>query len=193
MEKKDRAFIVLHEIYGVNDHIKGICRQLESLGFDVICPNLIERDLPFSYKEGKSAYQHFTGNIGFEKASEQVINLIVELKKTYKQVVMVGFSIGATIAWICSTEVMIDGVVGFYGSRIRDYLNIQPKCPVLLFYPEKEVSFSVDELMNQLKRENVEVYQLAGRHGFADKDSLNYHKESEKAASLKVIDFWRGL
>jgi dienelactone hydrolase len=193
MEKKDRAFIVLHEIYGVNDHMKRICRQLESQGFDVICPNLIERDLPFSYKEGKIAYQHFTGNIGFEKASEQVINLIVELKRTYKQVVMMGYSIGATIAWICSTEVMIDGVVGFYGSRIRDYLNIQPKCPVLLFYPEKEVSFSVDELMNQLKRENVEVYQLAGRHGFADKDSLNYHKESEKAASLKVIDFWRGL
>ena len=41
-------------------------------------------------------------DIGFEKGFAQVQNLLLELKDTYKEIHIVGFSIGATIAWLCS-------------------------------------------------------------------------------------------
>ena len=42
--------------------------------------------------------------IGFEKAHKQVVALINELSKKYKEIHVIGFSIGATIAWLCSDQ-----------------------------------------------------------------------------------------
>ncbi|EJL0886217.1 dienelactone hydrolase family protein, partial [Salmonella enterica] len=34
----DNAIIVLHEIYGINDHIKRMCDIYHESGFDIFCP-----------------------------------------------------------------------------------------------------------------------------------------------------------
>lgn len=38
-----KAIIVLHEIYGINNFISTQCLWYEHMGFDVLCPNMIER------------------------------------------------------------------------------------------------------------------------------------------------------
>ncbi|BCE10035.1 dienelactone hydrolase family protein [Bacillus paralicheniformis] len=54
--KSDTAVIVLHEIYGINRHMHDVCQLIAEQGFDVICPNLLNRDQPFEYAEEKAAY-----------------------------------------------------------------------------------------------------------------------------------------
>ncbi|EAY7917949.1 hypothetical protein GQT61_003763, partial [Salmonella enterica] len=46
----DNAIIVLHEIYGINDHIKRMCDIYHESGFDIFCPDLLRRDTHFLYE-----------------------------------------------------------------------------------------------------------------------------------------------
>ncbi|MTI85308.1 MAG: dienelactone hydrolase family protein [Firmicutes bacterium] len=172
--------IVLHEIYGINEHIIDTCERLSQAGVDVLCPDMLGNRKSFSYEQEDKAYSFFMNQIGFEMAFSQIRNLINDLKGRYKTVCTVGYSAGATVAWLCSGEKgLCDAAIGFYGSRIRDHLEVEPKCPVLLFFPSQEKSFNVHHLTSILtKKENVQVKTYTGKHGFADPYSKNYCPKS---------------
>jgi len=140
------------------------------------------------YNQEEVAYLHFIEDIGFESAFQKVKKLIVQVRAQYKYIFLVGFSIGATIAWLCSNESNIsDGVIGYYGSRIRDYIDVTPKCPVLLLFPTEEKSLNVEELISSLERMNVDIHILNGKHGFSDPFNKNYCEQSYKDAE-KLAD-----
>ncbi|KXH83760.1 dienelactone hydrolase family protein [Sporosarcina sp. HYO08] len=188
METKSKiAVIVLHEIYGVNEHITSFCKTLREYNLEVICPNLLGRHA-YPYSEEKVAYENFMQNISFTTAALEIQHLIENIKDRYEKIFVVGFSVGATIAWLCSTNINIHGVVGFYGSRIRNYLEVTPKCPTLLIFPEEEKSFDVNEIISSLS-ENVEMIQLKGQHGFCDPFSTHFNKDSATLALNETIHF----
>jgi len=189
-KESDSVIIVVHEIYGINQHMKYICQSLSEKGFDIICPNLLDQEASFDYSQEEDAYRNFMENIDFTNASEKIKSLIVDVKDKYKKTFIIGFSVGATIAWLCSAEKLIDGMVGYYGSRIRDYMAMSPQCPTMLFFPEKEQSFNVDELISSLdKNNNVEIHRFNGLHGFSDPYSPKYNKESAEKAFRKMVNF----
>lgn len=179
------AIIILHEIYGVNDFVSGIGQRYHSEGFDVYCPNLYKTNTFFSYENSEEAYSTFINEIGFE-AYEKINKLVNELKIIYQEVFIIGFSVGATIAWKCSENESCDGVIGCYGSRIRDYLTVTPQCPVLLTFAKQDsfdVSAVADELQN---KKRVEIEILDGKHGFVDMFSHNY-----SASHAQLFDQFR--
>jgi dienelactone hydrolase len=183
--------VVLHEIYGINNHIKGICERFAKEGFDVICPNLLALNQSFSYQEEAVAYKSFIQNIGFRSAQRQIQDLSLQIRNDYKYSFVIGYSIGATLAWLCSQqEVLYNGIVGFYGSRIRDYKDIVPACPVLLFFPEKEETFDITGLIQELStKEDINIVQVNALHGFADPWSSKYCFAVSEEAFRKTINF----
>ncbi|AWI04429.1 dienelactone hydrolase family protein [Clostridium drakei] len=185
------VIIVLHEIYGINQHIQKVCEKFSIKGYDIICPNLTNVNKPFNYNFQEEAYKYFTKRIGFDSAVSQVKQIVMEAKQKYKRVYLLGYSIGATIAWLCSSEEenICDGIIGYYGSRIRDYIDITPKCPALLIFPKKEESFNVQELVIALKKLNVDVYMLSGKHGFSDPFCKSYNEKSFQEAEILVDNF----
>lgn len=191
--RSDSAIIVLHEIYGINHHMKDVCQSFSESGFDVYCPNLLERDQPFDYSDEKTAYLYFMNQVGFDYASAKIKIIVRNIRENYQKLFIVGFSVGATVAWICSEENDSDGIVGYYGSRIRDYLEITPQMPVMLFFPEKEKSFNVDELISVLIYKKIKTHQLAGQHGFSDPYSSRYNEQSSQTAFHETITFLANL
>lgn len=189
-KQSDTVVIVLHEIYGINQHIKDVCQSLSEHGFDIICPNFLEQEVPFAYKQEELAYQNFINKVDMQTALQKVKNIADEVKVQYKKIFLLGFSVGATIAWLCSTEKHINGIVGYYGSRIRKYPEVSPVCPAMLFFPEREISFNVDELIDILnRRDNVKIHKMNGLHGFSDPYSQKYNKESAQKAEEEMIRF----
>jgi len=185
----DTAIIVLHEIYGVNQHMQYICKLLSEYNFDVFCPNLLEQEC-FDYSEEEMAYLNFMENLGFEHALLKIKSLLLSIREKYKKVYLLGFSVGASVAWICSEEKLVDGIIGYYGSRIRNYVELSPQCPTLLFFPDEEKSFKVDELIAVLERkQNVVVHQLSGQHGFSDPFTPKYNEQSAKKAFNEILNF----
>ncbi|YCI76154.1 dienelactone hydrolase family protein [Bacillus sp. R1-10] len=189
-KKSDTVIIVIHEIYGLNQHMQGYCELLSSQGFDVICPDLLESGMPFEYSQEDAAYRHFMENVGFTGALYKIKDILSDIKDAYQKVFILGFSAGATVAWLCSEEECVDGIVGYYGSRIRNYAELAPQCPALLFFPLEEPSFNVDELVLALESKNVEVHKFMGEHGFSDPYHSKYHAESAQAAVSKMMKFF---
>lgn len=193
LNKSDKLIIVIHEIYGVNQHIKTYCNHFAKLGYEVFCPNLLNKEQPFPYDQEETAYQHFMNELGFLMARDKINKMIKEYREKYKKIYLVGFSVGATISWLCSDDEGINGIIGYYGSRIRDYMNVYPKCPVILFFPEKEEAFHVDDLISKLIEKKVDVHKFEGNHGFSDPFSMNYNKHSDEEAFQSVVDFLDSL
>lgn len=187
----DKLIIVLHEIYGVNIHIQQVCEKYFAEDFDVLCPDMLHREEPFSYESEKEAYNNFTDNIGFERAAEEIGHLILKVRDKYSAIYLVGFSAGATVAWLCSgSNTGLAGVICYYGSRIRNYTVITPEMPVFLIFAEEEKSFNVSELVKLLGiKKNVEVCVLDGKHGFSDPHSMNYKEQAASKAEKLVLDF----
>lgn len=187
----DTVIIVLHEIYGINSHISGICNTLADGKNDVLCPNLLLPNQTFSPGEEAAAYSNFMQNIGFRAAQQQVEKLSLEIQKDYKYRFIIGFSIGATLAWLCTQRAgLYSGAVGFYGSRIRGYKNVVPKCPVLLFFPRREESFDVNHLIHELSgKDNTSIVQVNALHGFTNPLSGTYCPEASEEAVTKAITF----
>lgn len=192
-KKSDTAVIVVHEIYGINQHMKMFCEFLSEQNFDVICPNLLERETPFEYSQEEIAYLHFMENVGFEKALHKIKDVLSHIKNEYKRIFVLGFSAGATVAWLCSEDESVDGVVGFYGSRIRNYVGISPKSPVMLFFPLEETSFNVNELISILDKKHIGIYKFSGQHGFMDPYSSKYHEKSAQKAYNQMVDFFQNI
>lgn len=192
----DTLIIVIHEIYGINDHIKGVCQSLADVGYDIVCPDLLDGKPAFDYAREEEAYRYFLNFVGFEPSKKRITFLLRQEEMNYKQIFLMGYSAGATIAWLCSgLDMKCDGVIGFYGSRIRDYMDVTPKYPALLIYPAEEKSFDPYELREGLRQnEKVEVHILDGKHGFADPYNINYNETSAHEANRITKDFltkWR--
>ena len=154
-------------------------------GYDVLCPNLLSREEPYDYNDEDIAYRNFVG-MGFVQFAETARAILRQLRSVYRTLYVVGYSVGATTAWLCSVEPgLIDAFVGYYGSRIRDYLDVHPQCPALLLFPQEEPFFDVDELVAKLRGKfNVDVRKYDRRHGFA----ALQNKNSSELASEKSFE-----
>ncbi|WP_027398882.1 dienelactone hydrolase family protein [Anaerovorax odorimutans] len=188
-EKSKQAIVVLHEIYGVNQFIIEQCEKFIEAGYDVFCPNMIDRS-SFSYEESIEAYNFFMENVGFEVYKE-ISSFINQLNNKYDNVFIVGFSVGATIAWRCCENLLCSGIVACYGSRIRDYIDINPICPMLLLFA-KEDSFDVHTLVCQLQdKQYLSIIEFDAEHGFLDSYSRNYNNKASKCAEEAIRCFIR--
>lgn len=180
-----QAVVILHEIYGVNAYIRDICAYYLEHGLDVYCPCLIHRKY-FSYRNADAAYSHFMNTVGFE-VYEDILALIDKLKQKYTRVFIHGTSVGATIAWRCSEKGTADGVICCYGSRIRDYTDIDPKCKTLLIFAAED-SFDVNKTALQLaSKSNASVNVMKAHHGFMDSYGV-YYDENCCRQAFDLID-----
>jgi len=188
---KESVIIVLHEIYGINQHIKWVCEQYLEAGYDILCPNLLKSGIYFNYNREEEAYQYFVNHVGFSHIVQEVRKILIKARTDYKNIFLIGFSVEATAAWICSEiENTADGVICYYGSRIRDYQNITPRCPTLLIFANEEKSFDVLELTSVLEeKKSVDAYVLNGKHGFSDPFSKNWNEQSQIGAQKLVDEF----
>ncbi|MEN1935288.1 dienelactone hydrolase family protein [Paenibacillus sp. 102] len=186
------ALIVVHEIYGVNEHMQDIISNFSSTLVDVFCPNLLQLDSPFHYDDEQKAYSHFMQNVGFQHGKEKIEEMIQTLSKDYPYIGLIGFSVGATVSWLCSNNPKVHFIIGCYGSRIRDYPYIIPTCPTLLIFPEIELNCSLSSLITTLQEQHnpfLHIKQLPGDHGFLDPYTVKYNEKSTKQAYEMIGSF----
>lgn len=107
----------------------------------------------------------------------------------YREVIVIGFSVGATLAWRLST-LPLHRVICVYGSRIRQYLDIEPSCPTLVLLPSSEKSFDIHAMKQKLDHiPLVQSIQFAGEHGFIDHYQPTFHQKSAIAAQKCLKNF----
>ena len=119
--------MVLHFVYGINDHIGRVCDQWAAQGYATIAPALYDRvgkNLLFPYgpdgvKAGGAIYEQVKDKPGMLAD----IGAAVDALKPAGRVAVCGFCLGGTWTWVSASELKIDAAAAFYGSHIPAYLR----------------------------------------------------------------------
>lgn len=184
----DKAIVLLHEIYGINAHIQRSAATWRSRGFDAYTPALFPHSAPFAYELQEQAWRYFSDNVGFDTAA--IVSLLAELRAKYGTLILIGYSVGATLAWLAARSGLCDGAVCHYGSRIRQYCDVAPPCPTQVILARHEPAFDPRDLQNELEKyPSVTCRMFNAQHGFCDADSPAWDARFAQQADEHTLRF----
>lgn len=134
-----------------------------------------------NFKNEQEAYDAFKTNCGMELLSKKLTDAI---SKTEDSLDLIGFSVGASAIWKVSEYDYANSIKNafcFYGSKIRDMVDINPTFFINLIFPKSEKHFSIEALFSKIvNKKNVYCEMTLYNHGFMNQRSLNYDEEGFK-------------
>ncbi|WP_281558559.1 dienelactone hydrolase family protein [Thalassomonas sp. RHCl1] len=173
--------IIITDIFGVTDKLFAYGQQLETCGcrVEIIDPYQGETQ---EFANEQIAYQRFNLDCGFAAYVRQISAALADGSQ---EKVMLGFSVGAAAAYKAvdklahgsAQEKAVRHLIGFYPGQIRHHLDINPRCPVTLVFPDNEPHFALDKVINSLtEKPRIDCIRTPFAHGFMNPLSANYHQ-----------------
>lgn len=210
------AIIVIQEAFGLTDHIGEICDRLASDGFRALAPALFHRTgAPvFSYDaisdEGRRAdLLEAMGALtpeGIAADLDAAIALLVAEGFSQREIGVVGFCMGGSVAFYAATRPGIGAAVTFYGGGVSEGRFRLPslielaetiRVPWLGLYGDQDTGIPVDQI-EALRRATAEVaaetqivrYEQAG-HGFnCDARPDHFNEQAADDAWRRTLGFF---
>jgi dienelactone hydrolase len=160
-----KVIILIHEVYGVTENLLGLKGLLEKEGYRVLCPSLYIDG--YVGDDEEKSYKKFYNEVGLDRGKAIIDTVMAD--NGDNEYLLIGFSVGATIAWLESRAQKVSKVICVYGSRIRDFLGLEPRAKAYLLFCE-EKTFDVEDIGKRLSdRESVIFRKIEGYHGFYSK------------------------
>ncbi|MBA4501331.1 dienelactone hydrolase family protein [Marinobacterium marinum] len=195
------GLILLQEIFGVNGTMRQIADYYAEEGYLVLVPDLFWRQEPnvelnydeASWQKAFGFYQGFDQDKGVEDIDAAITALKARQEFT-GGVGVLGFCLGARMAYLAACRCDVDAAVGYYGMGIENHLdeadNIRGRL-VLHFAENDEYcpAAARNDIHAALEpREKVELYTYPGvDHAFARPASEHYHKPSALMAHERSV------
>lgn len=201
--------VVLMEAFGVNEHIRDVCRRFADLGHFAIAPDLYHRAGRYvtGPYDDPSVVMGYFAELTTSKMSDDITAtmdaVVSEYGIEHERTAVIGFCLGGYGAVLAATRSEPAIVAGFYGAGLcipRESSPLDPlstefnriECPVFLFYgaddpviPRAEVEQTREALAAAGVSATVEVYVGAG-HGFFCDERLSYSAEAADDAWHRV-------
>jgi carboxymethylenebutenolidase len=217
-EEPRPAVILIHEVWGLNDHIKSIADRLCQEGFMVLAPDLLahtkmEEVLDPSLQkiifdeEEKLKHQTeiramWTPLRSPEFAHETINKLrtcfdYLINQKDISKIGVMGFCFGGTYSFnLAINQPELAAAVPFYGhfDHSEDELDLIDM-PILAFYGEKDKNLmehlpELEERMQKAGKDfTFKVYPNCGHAFFNDTNELTYSKEAAEDAWKRALNF----
>ncbi len=191
------GLVVIQEIFGINNHIRGVADGYARDGYLCIAPALFDRaqrNVQLGYSEGDiAAGRDIRGKISNEMALMDIAAARDALKGAGK-IGVIGYCWGGMLAWIAATR--LDGLaasVSYYGGGIGGVATEKPKCPVSMHFGEKDHAIplsDVDKVKAQ-KHLGVDIFLYSAGHGFNCDERGSYDAASAKQARERALAFLR--
>ena len=186
------GLVIVQEIFGVNDHIRGVCDDYAAQGYLVLAPALFDRKRPGielgytaeTVDEGRT----LKGDIGWDGPIMDIKAGVDALEGTPK-VGVLGYCWGGSLAWLSACRLELDAAVGYYGGQIIEFVGETPSCPTMLHFGTEDAGISmvdVDEIKTTHPDVTVHVYQGAG-HGFNCDQRADHHPDAAAMARDRTL------
>jgi carboxymethylenebutenolidase len=196
------AVLVIHEVFGLNDHIKSIADRIAREGFNALAPNLFVRAPapPPTGSADMDAIRKAANSIPVEAAIKDMqagLDYLKTIKNVRPRFASVGFCMGGGFSYQLATHTKdLDGAVIFYG-RTPIELVPQVSCPLLGNFgaldqgipPEKVKEFE-DALQKAGKEADIKVYAGAKHGFFNDTRPEAYNAEAAADAWQRTLRFF---
>jgi carboxymethylenebutenolidase len=191
------AVIVIHEIWGVVDHIKDVSRRLANEGYVALAVDLFGKSVP-SLEEARKLREELSEEriMGDLNGGFSYLQSLEYVKP--KRIGSIGFCMGGGLSLLlaCHNRELAAAVV-FYGrnpSPTDLVKNIQ--CPILGNYAgadmaikESDISLLKETLTKYGKVFDIKVYPGAP-HAFFNDTRESYRPEAAKDAWKRTLDFY---
>jgi len=199
------GIVVLQEIFGVNEYLRGICDWYASHGFVALCPDLFwrqERGVELTDQtdgEWQKAFELYQG-LDEAKAVEDSAAAMEFLRKhasCNERVGAVGFCLGGNLAWLLSVRFKPDCAVGYYGVSIEKTMNEASNlsCPLMLHIAGRD-QYCPPEAQKQI-HSALDSNPLVSIHLYADQDHAfgrlggkHYDAGAADLANLRTLEFF---
>jgi carboxymethylenebutenolidase len=187
------VIVVVHEIFGVHEHIADVCRRFAKLGYLAIAPDLYVREGDASkYPTIQQLDEHIVSKVPDEQVMADLDATVAwagEHGGDLKRLGLTGFCWGGRIAWLYAEHnPRLKAAVAWYGRLVGGHNAMTPtnpidrvadlRVPVLGLYGRQDPSIPQDTIaqMKQALAQASEparesqfvVYDDAGHAFFAD-------------------------
>ncbi len=192
--KPKGGLLVIQEIFGVNQHIRGLCDKFAASGYLAVAPALFDR------VEHGVEYGYQPADIEKGRAIMQRVNLdnamtdtkaALAIAKEGGKVGIIGYCWGGTVSFAAACRVDgLAGAVSYYGGGVGNLVGEKPKCPVMFHFGDKDQSIPMDtvEKVKQAYPDQALHVYSAG-HGFNCDERGSYDAESAKLALARSLEF----
>lgn len=205
VEKITAGVLVFQEAFGVNNHIKNICRRLAHEGYLAAAPELFHRTAPEGFA---GAYDNFSVLKPHLDALTPE-TLMADVRAAFEwiqssegtgtdNIACVGFCMGGMVAFASNAALPIKGAVSFYGSRILSQfmpLAKDQKAPVLLIWGGKDKSSPPDKVkqlgddLRAAGKDFINAEFSEAEHGFNCDERSSFHPASAEVAWGMTLAF----
>jgi carboxymethylenebutenolidase len=212
------ALILIHEIWGLNDHIKDVANRLQKQGYAVLAPDLLSEtgvspkvnpqmleDMknPVTRDEAQKKWREETAPVNSPEFAEETIaklrtcfEYLQKQEKVHGKIGVVGFCFGGTYSFaLAAQEPQLKAAVPFYGHVPEPEKLQQINCPILAFYGEKDTELvsklpELNETMAAFHKKFLAIqYPDCGHAFFNDTNPNTYNKEAADDAWERTLAF----
>ncbi|HVG20915.1 MAG TPA: dienelactone hydrolase family protein [Blastocatellia bacterium] len=192
------GLVVIHEWWGLNDHIKDIAGRFADKGFFVLAPDLYDGKIAKDPDEAGKLMQGLDQNRALETLSGAVDHLKSQERVNSEAIGVTGFCMGGTYALLlaCHNK-SIKAAAPFYGDVPSEDVLKNLSAPILFIGAENDPWINQDK-MNRLKEAltklnkegEVKVYGGVGHAFFNDTRPEAYDREAAEDAWARVNQFF---
>jgi carboxymethylenebutenolidase len=189
------ALVVIQEIFGVNAHIRSVADGYAKDGFLCVAPALFDRiepgiELGYDGDDMQTA-RSLIPKFNLQKAVEDVQAALEYAASTSeKNVGVIGYCLGGTLAWLAATRLRPTAVVGYYGGQIGTYATETPSCPAMFHFGAQDAHIPASEVEKlQVAHPEVEIYWYDAGHAFNCDPRPSYNAGAAAEARERSLGF----
>jgi carboxymethylenebutenolidase len=193
------GLVVIHEWWGLTDHIKSVADRFASVGYLTFAPDLYHGELAqFGEMEKATTLTQKFGPTSLADL-QKVFDAIKIYSDCSGKVGSVGFCFGGRMSLALGISRPLDAVCTFYGGGMQQLFDQLGglKAPVLGLFGDNDKSIpvgTIEEFDKSLTKNGIEheviVYPNSGHAFFRDNDPNSYRPEAAKDAWQRVIKFF---
>ncbi len=205
------AILVIHEIWGLSEHVRDVTRRFAAQGYLALAPDLFTREgAPTLDPTNREALMKFLGSIPDRRMVADADAAITFLKASGAQKVgSVGFCMGGLYSYLLATKsTQLSAAVDFYGRIVYAEnsenkpespldLALNLKCPFLANFGETDAAIPVahvEQLKEKLKQSaqpwKINIYPGAG-HAFFNDTRPSFNVGAAKDAWSEMTTFFK--
>ncbi len=196
------GLVLIHEIFGVTEHIREVCDEYAADGYEVIAPGLFERiepgcELGYTGADWERAIKLAREEHDWELGLKDAQACIDWLAAKGHPAFMVGYCFGGSVAWrLAQTSPNLDGASCYYGGFIATrFADEVPQCATITHFARYDslVDFAPVEALIAKDHPTAQHFVYEAGHGFNSDRRKDYHPESAELAKARTLGLFRAL
>jgi carboxymethylenebutenolidase len=189
--------VVIHEAFGLNDHIRDVARRFAKEGYAGLAVDLFA-----GRNRAICMARYMTGMLlgsvnraGIDDLKGALTFLAKHEAIDAQRLGAIGFCMGGgfAIAWAC-TDSRLKAIAPFYGVNPRPISVVARLCPVVGSYPERDFTVRSGRILEEVLTDNkiahdIKIYPGA-RHSFFNDMRASYDKSAAEDSWQRVLAFF---